>query len=203
MIDEFEMIGVLIFFPSLIWIIREILFIAINRKKRKDAEHLIRVERTREYYARLRTRLLNLVIIGQIHPDSIIFQFLYKSYTTVLRRPEQYIEISKELLLLSVVFHNKNHSVSKNDETTITHKEIKELLHDTSEGIMMLIVEYSPLLRFLYSVSNKLGSQSYFEFLVPIIENVQKKIIQKQEKSNKTLKDLKTAQIKLAALAAA
>lgn len=182
--------------------VRELFFIYKNIRRTNSAAHNVRSEKTRQYFANLRNRLMQMVFSNEMDTRSVSFQSLYQLYTAIMRRPDHYKEIGKLLFAVLALKEGSGNIGHIRLEDSDNVHEFKNLLKDTAEGIMMLIVDFSPLLRVFYTISNRLEKRSYFEFLAEPIKIIQEVIEKREEKQNSTYRSFNNARIELSNIAA-
>lgn len=179
---------------------REIVLIYRNHRKIKKDKLLIRAEKTREYFSLIRESLLRLMRNEKIHPDNHIFQILYSVCTMVMRRPDQYYELS-DYLMVSFIGAKSESKVSNNN--FVIPKELKALSFKTAEGLYKVIVEYSTVLRILFQISNAIKKITPLEFLAPIFRHIREVVFEQEVKSNPAIKNINIARKELRTLSLA
>lgn len=180
--------------------IKEIVLIYRNIKKIRQDEHLIRAEKTREYFSSIRESLLQLMRDETVHPDHHLFQVIYSVSTMIMRRPDQYSELSDYLV---VSFINTKVDQKRSIKKEQIPNELKSLLFKTADGLYRVIIEYSFVLRILFHVSNTLKRITPLEFLSPIFKQVREKIFEQEVKSNPKIENINIARKELKTLSLA
>ncbi len=111
--------------------------------------HEFRVEKTTQKFASARNKLMDLARTGKIDIESETFRTFYFLTTFVMRRPDQYREIS-EALMQAII--RKDSSPAHNplqDESRSWTPDVKHLVREISGAFGSLLVDYSPLFRVL------------------------------------------------------
>lgn len=138
----------------------EILYaVWINRSRRKY-QNTIRNERIRQHFASARRTLMELAISGEIDVDSITFKSFYSLQTFIMRRPDQYREISQLLLELVATDNSEEDSdrVKRlTKESELWSDKTKDLAHFTAAGLDLIVAEYSWLYRLLSRIEERHG----------------------------------------------
>src|SRR5258705_8526855 len=81
----------------LFWILRELIVGLFVWRSRRKIRQAIRKERTQSQFAQARNEVMRLAQTSRINMNSETFGFLYRINTFVMRRPDQYREISSWL----------------------------------------------------------------------------------------------------------
>lgn len=186
-----------IVFVAIVWMFREAIVGYFSLKDSRASRHLKRVEQTREYFACIRHRLLDLAFEGKVSPESETFRFLYQLLTTIMRRPDQY-EVISQVLLSELVGHAKG-DAKKQDTSFAAERdswtpELKALFAEISEGLMMVIVEFSGILRAFYRWANRDQKQTHLEFILQSLALVRKRIEEEKKKTSKEFRVIYKAQ---------
>ena len=138
-----------------LWAVREIvvgLFVWLSRRRVRQS---LRVERTQSQFADARNELMRLVHNGNIDTHSVTFGFFYSINTLIMRRPDEYREISAAL---RATFLNPSTSERNNalqEESKHWTKEIKNAVQLTAKAMDYIILEYSWPLRCLYRIRKR------------------------------------------------
>ncbi|TGM95602.1 hypothetical protein [Leptospira dzoumogneensis] len=194
-------IAIITFFAILlVFMIKEIILIYRNIRKIRQDRHLIRVEKTREYFSNIRESLLHLMKNETVHPDNNLFQVIYSVSTMIMRRPDQYAELS-DYLVVSFI-NTKVEEKQKSNKAEIP-KELRSLLFKTAEGLYKIIIEYSAILRVLFQISNTLKQITPLEFLSPVFKQIREKIFEQEVKSNPKIENINIARKELKTLSLA
>ena len=169
--------------------------IYINRCRRV-LQHKIKVETTRAYLANLRIDLLNLVTTGQLDPNSDTFQMLYLVHTFILRRPDQYRELSK--LFANTILSDKTpisiSSLSRESKTWTP--EVSDVVKRTARGLQLVIIYFSPLQTFAFIARHLfLGTSS------SIRTYLQQHLYSRMDKRDPDLRNIRLVQNKFKELA--
>ncbi|MGH9766706.1 MAG: hypothetical protein ACREAB_04660, partial [Blastocatellia bacterium] len=133
--------------------------------KRRRIRHKIRVEITQRHFAEARNALMELVLKGELDPRSATFQRLYYLNTHIMRRPDQYQEISQVLKRTISRGHKDDLSDPLLKETHAWTLGIKKAVLATADAMRQLIFNYSWLLRTLFRLQDR--------FKVPVVPILQ------------------------------
>lgn len=128
----------------------------------KRYAHDLRVEKTTREFASARNKLMHLARTGMIDVESETFRTFYYLTTFVMRRPDQYPEIS-EALMKVIVLRGKSASYNLlKEESRKWTPEVKKLVREVSGAFSSLLVDYSSLFRFLLRLENFFRAMSIF-----------------------------------------
>ncbi|MFA7327814.1 MAG: hypothetical protein WC121_14190 [Candidatus Kapaibacterium sp.] len=127
-------------------------------RETKKAKHKIRLTKTVSMFASARNNLLKLVYENKIDPNSVFFKSVYHMNTAFMRRPEQYLQISKELLS-SFGTQNNNPNVEKSsilvdfDKNSENYEAVLRVYAEFMNAVSHIAIEYSLPLRILMKIS--------------------------------------------------
>lgn len=156
-------------------ILQQLIIILLSNPNRRKYEHDLRTERTIGSFAQARNNLMALALEDKIDINSSTFQSLYEINTFVMRRPDKYKEIS--FFLMKVILEKEDckegkYSIEK--ESKNWSPEIKIVVKETATAIGNLIFDYSPYLRLLFSIQQKLRQVSNF---IGFLDRIKDKIM--------------------------
>lgn len=144
-----------------------------------------------------------MLVEGEIESSSFSFRALYKLYTAIMRRPDQYSDIRKLVLALTgdSNLNSPDEEKTKAPESFLQDvqniPEIKELLQDTAEGMALLIIDYSPLLR---TIDEFIKAVRRIGILSSPISFLEENIEKHQKKNNPIFRSFYVAKNKLSAM---
>ena len=165
----------------MIWAVSEFVFGSYIWWKRRTIKHTIRVERTRHHFAEARTKLLKMVRESKIDANSETFKTIYHINTYVMRRPDQYPEISRKVLR-AILLSKKEGSLTS--EAQDWDQETKEVVRETANALGLIVVDYSRILRIAAWLEDRYG---LFTHLAKSLKN-------REEQKNQVVKDITQAQ---------
>jgi len=180
-----------------LWLISQLILTYKTNKDRKKIQHNIRVEKTRKYFAELRLRLLKILADGKLDQKSVTFRFHYSLFTMIMRRPDQYKEISNSLYT-AFTSDNTDQEVSGEiglklqSEQSQWSDEVKILIVDTIKGLALLVIDYSSKLRLLNTLIKILGFAA--------IKKFEKQLEEKEASKDPFLKSIYKSQNTLSSL---
>jgi len=149
----------------------------------KKLSHSIRIEKTRSHFALLRHDLLDLTRRGGLDSNSVTFQTLYLLSTKIMRSPDRYHEISdvsrKIFFLQEEDPANRRFLSVLRKESETWNEETSRILFQLTEGLFMILIDYSLLMRFLFNLSRIVKrispSLPFFDRTLRKAENLEKK----------------------------
>lgn len=116
------------------------------RRRRLYWEHKTRVEQTRGHFAGARNELLRVVRDGELSVDSETFRQIYGIQTFIMRRPDQYVEISEQLTR-ALWRHNGERATWIDEEAPTWTPRVRDVMSQTAQGIGLVIWNYSRIRR--------------------------------------------------------
>lgn len=122
------------------------------RAERKRLAHMLLVERIRAHFAVPRHTLTKLAIEGKIDVNSNAFHSLYQIMTFILRRPDQYKELSDVLAKELLNGVPEGSGTRLKSELSVWPSEAKSVISEIANGMGLLVVEVSPRRRLLYGI---------------------------------------------------
>ena len=139
----------IIILALLLIFLREVVIILLAWRKIVTLEEKQRIECTTRRFAKARAHLMDLAVQGIISTDSYTFQSLYTINTFVMRRPDQYAEISALLFRVILTGENSKDPDPLTQESVTWTPEIKAVMRETAEAIGIIILDHSFLLKWV------------------------------------------------------
>lgn len=164
-------------------------------KSRKISRRL-RVEVTQRRFAEARKSLLDSVVKGELDPHSATFRRLYYLNTVVMRRPDQYDEISR--VMKTFIAGGKKGEMPKSikAESKNWTPGVKMAIVATSDAMKQLVLNYSWVLRYLLRLQ-----QSFSLPMTPILFRIAKllgwlakRIERVEERKHPVISDIREVQ---------
>jgi hypothetical protein len=144
----------------LLCMIRNIIIGTWAWRDRTKARHERNKERTRRQFAEARNALMELVIAGEVDVSSMSFRFFYYINTSFMRRPDQYRDISGILFSLFLNQHDSSSGEELLAESKTWSLGFKSVVRETANALGYVVVDYSPFMRFVYSLERKFNAKS-------------------------------------------
>lgn len=159
--------------------------IILKRKAIYTAKY--KAEVTKSYFARARNEMMRMSIKNEIDANSPIFKELYHLNTVIMRCPDEYPQISAELMKITAL---NNKKVKDKRELTLTNAE-KKIIKITADALGHIIIEYNWILKMLFkSVNTKTEKMHAWSFIMLIFGKneirTEKEKIRAEEKINET-----------------
>ena len=126
-------------------------------KKRAKLKGYIRDEKTRTHFAEVRNDLMKMVRENEIDVNGPIFKDIYLTTSFIMRRPDQYKDISNAITITlfksvkEIKFQEKELAFIQNNN------DIKNILKRYSEGCSLLILNYSFIRRMITQAEYRTG----------------------------------------------
>lgn len=184
---------------ALLWVIRELAIGGIVWYQRLRLRQLLRVETTRRYFAEARNQLVHLALQGEIDVNSATFQSFYLLQTRVMRRPEQYRQLSAIVLATLLRPASTQTDSPLRREAATWGPTVKEVVKATADAFQHLLFQHSRPLRILAQLESRFRALT---FLVYVLRLCQKTIQQAEEKKRPEMAEIREAQRCIYALAA-
>jgi hypothetical protein len=130
-----------------------VLGIASFRRSQKY-HHLLIVEQTQAQFATVRQRLMHLATEKKIDANSQTFKVIYHLCTSIMRRPEQYPQISA---VMREVLSSLNITQSHNPiyfESRSWSEETVDLIKELSKALGFFMIDYSRFWKIVFKVLN-------------------------------------------------
>lgn len=192
-------IVIVVSFVALLWALREIIVGCWVWKQRRAYRHLYRVEVTQQFFGSARESLIDLVRRGEVEDKSATFQILYFVDTFILRRPEEYSQISNALQTALLGTTERSASLKLQDESKNWSPIVRETVTEHASAIDNLVISHSRFLRYLRMFANFIFKNIPRSKLIRSTYMIAKRVIRKKEDS--ATQDLRASQEKLLNLA--
>jgi hypothetical protein len=145
----------LIIFVMLLWALRNLILGFLSWRKSRIWRKIEHKEVTQRFFAEARNDLMGLILREEISPNSVTFRFFYYFDTFVMRRPNDYNQISALLRYSLVSDDNSNSGII---ESLIKEKKtwtpsVKQMVSKQSKALNHLMVSHSFVLRNIYKFS--------------------------------------------------
>lgn len=192
----------LIIFILFLLVLRNFILGTLSWRKSNTRLKSEQTEVTQRFFAEARNDLMNLVQRSELMTRSTTFQFFYYLDTFVMRRPNDYKQISM-ILVSSLVFDENSNSGIVEDlmrERKNWSKNVKKMISKQSMALNHLLVSHSFILRNCYRVALLLlpvlsliiSSVDYWESLKEKIAEKDSGFVHNVYQSEKTLESLIT-----------
>ena len=139
----------------LLWTLREVIVGSLVWRRRRRIRQSIRVECTQRHFAEARNEIMRLARTGKVDMNSVTFGSLYSINTMIMRRPDQYQEISTWLMAMFLNPDRPERNELLVEESRHWTGEIKEVVRLTAAAMDYIILEYSRLFRILYWIERQ------------------------------------------------
>jgi hypothetical protein len=135
---------------GVLWAVRELAVGIVVRRSRRKYRHEYRVERTQSHFAAARNELMRLAVAGEVDVNSRSFQRFYYVNTAIMRRPDQYSEISRAMVgaFLSRQGDEPDEQLSR--ESKNWSPAFRDAVKATAHAMDYIILDYSRLVRFMF-----------------------------------------------------
>lgn len=104
-------------------------------------------EETQRHFAQARNQLMESAVTGELSVDSPVFKLFYAINTALMRRPDQYEEISKAIAPVLVLEKTPGNAEAFRNEMQKLSPEALNAVRATADALGHLVVDYSFLLR--------------------------------------------------------
>ena len=123
-------------------------------KQRQKINELYRIDKTQSHFAEARNKLMDLAKSGEIDINSLTFQYFYYVNTAMMRRPDEYPQISNTLrsVLLS---HSSSKGSYLSSESQYWSSSVKEMIRSTADALGHIVIDYSLILRSTYNFTKR------------------------------------------------
>lgn len=147
----------IVFFSALL--VMELVLLLRSTVREADVFDRLLSERTRNCFADIRCRLVDLAMTGKIDSHSATFTSLHAMSTFIMRRPDQYDEISSRLTM-HMLFCRGQADPAISAERAAWTPEVKELVREVAQGLNLLLLHHSRILRALVTLERWTGAVS-------------------------------------------
>ena len=139
------------------WVLLEFVLGRVTVRRRNKYRRRIRIEQIRSHFAATRVQLMRLARSGKVDVDSYTFRSLYKIQTFIMRRPDRQKMIAMSLLVLSRLNLKAppEEAAILELESAEWSDELRDVVRTTSEGLNLLLLDSSWLLRILSRFGEK------------------------------------------------
>lgn len=134
---------------GILWAVRELVVGIVVRRSRRKYRHEYRVERTQSHFAAARNELMRLAVAGEVDVNSRSFQRFYYVNTAIMRRPDQYAEIS-HAMVTAVLTRQGEPDEQLSRESKNWSPAFREVVKATAHAMDYIILDYSRLVRFMF-----------------------------------------------------
>lgn len=159
-------IGILIFATICFCSVQIILGITYRKSKRQFAT-LLKAEQTKSYFAIARNEMMRMALENKIDANTDMFKMVYGLNTVIMKRPDEYPAISRELT--SLVLNINQISSKANHKFT---QDERRILKFTADALSHIIIEYSSFLKFMFKakkITNRgLSKTGFLGFLIQV-----------------------------------
>lgn len=139
-----------------LWALKELIVAFIAWRKTHSIEQERRVEVTQRHFAEARNALMRAALDGEIDVDSYTFKLFYFLNTALMRRPDQYDEISDALAKVLILDDSSTEiSNEVRKEASDLSQEAAEAIKKTGDAMGYLVIDYSFLLRNAFRLLKK------------------------------------------------
>lgn len=182
----------------LLWAGIEVILGSMIFIQRYKLRKQFRIEKAQSYFAKSRNKLMELTIKQKININSITFEYFYLFNTALMRRPDEYPQIS--LKILSTLFADDSSKDSLiHQESKDWTPEVREMVRMTADALGNLAIDYSFILRNIYGLEKR-----YNPDFTPLTMFLQMRaIIESQRRKKEVSLEIKQAQKELYNLALA
>ncbi len=153
-------------------------------KMRRHYSSLYRAERTKSHFAKARNEMMRMAVEKSIDISTNYYKALYHLNTVIMRNPDSYSEISKELEAAMMSLNTSHGDEEVTLQLTENEKEISLL---TANAFSHIVVDYSPFLRNLYRVGRFLIGSDYTKdhlfFGTIIVKEIEKRRAERKIKA--------------------
>lgn len=129
------------------WALREVVLGIVVFRQRKSIRHKWRVECTQRQFAEARNKLMEAALAGELDSNSATFQFFYWLNTRMMRRPDEYEQISALLRETVLSWTRGSNESDLARETRDWSDSTRGAVTLTAFAIHMLVIDYSLMLR--------------------------------------------------------
>lgn len=133
-----------------LWIVRELAIGVRTFFRRTDLRFQRETEATQRHFAVARNKLMRSAVEGKIDVNSSVFKIFYAVNTALMRRPDQYEEISQALGALIILEEDEGGAKVLRSEIEELDSEALDAVEATGDAIGHLVVDYSFILRNFY-----------------------------------------------------
>lgn len=134
---------------GVLWAVRELVVGIVVMRSRRKYRHDYRVERTQSHFAAARNELMRLAVAGEVDVNTKSFQRFYYLNTAIMRRPDQYVELSRAMV--GAFLSRKGDA---DEQLSIESKSwspaFREVVKATANAMNYIILDYSRLMRFMF-----------------------------------------------------
>ncbi len=142
----------LLIFIILTYALKDFALGIVSFRRNQKYQHLLIVEQTQAQFATVRQRLLRLVTEKKIDADSQTFKMIYHLCTVIMRRPEQYPQISA---VMREVLSSLNTTQSHNPiyvESRSWSEEVIDVIEELNKSLGFFMIDYSYFWKILFRI---------------------------------------------------
>lgn len=135
---------------AVLWAVREVVISIVLMRSRRKYRHEYRVERTQSHFAEARNELMQLALKGEVDVNSESFKLFYSFNTALMRRPDQYPELSYALTHSFLCQANDGTDNPLDQESKHWTPDFKHVVIRTANAMDYIVVDYSWVVRLLF-----------------------------------------------------
>lgn len=135
---------------AVLWAIRELVVGIVVMRSRRKYKHEYRTERTQSHFAEARNKLMRLAIDGEVDVNSESFRRFYCFNTTLMRRPDQYPELSHAITHVFLTESGNSHDSTLDQESKHWTPAFKRVVVMTANAMDYIVLDYSWIVRLIF-----------------------------------------------------
>ncbi len=140
----------LIVIIAVLWAVREVVISIVVMRSRRRYKHEYRTERTQSHFAEARNQLMRLALNGELDVNSKSFKYFYYFNTALMRRPDQYPEISHAMTQKFLGNYEQGAASPLDEESKHWTPAIKDVVVMTANAMDYIVVDYSWVIRLMF-----------------------------------------------------
>jgi len=149
-----------LFLIGLMWGIKELIYGTFLWLQRRKIRHNLRVEITQRNFAVARNELMRLALKGEVDVNSASFKRIYFLNTGLMRRPDQYPEMSNAIARVFLSNEETEPDEELKRESKTWSPGFREVVKATAKAMDYIVLDYSWLVRLAFRLEKSVHPDS-------------------------------------------